>query len=143
MLFKRCGREQALILFRIFRVVESRESRDIDQKLLDVESGRREGLAQLVHNVWTIRKNGLFDNDVEELLDEGAMGVIVVSGEFSNVARAGEFYDFAFVGQIFGESVDLFAVVCFAEFSNGVKMFEAEAERIDERMAALAILVFG
>ena len=122
--------------------MESRDSYNIDQKLLDVESGRREGLPQLVHNVRTIRKNGLFDNHVEQLIDEGAVGVFIVGGKFGDVARAAEFYHFSLVGQIFRLGIDGLAVVRIAKFSNGVKMLQAETQRIDVGMAALAILIF-
>jgi hypothetical protein len=129
-------------LFVHRQIVEGGDSSDIDQKLLDIESGRREGLAQLVHYVGTIRKNGLFDNLVKELLDEGAMGVFVVRGVFGDVARAGHFDGFAFVGDVFGDGIDWFAVVLLAEFSDGVEVLQAEAERIDEGMTTLTRFVF-
>src|SRR4051794_21446040 len=80
---------------------------------------------------------------MEELLDERAMGVFIVRGEFRDIARARKFDYFSVVGQIFGKRVDGFAVVDVAEFSDGVEMFEAEAKRIDEGMTALAISIFG
>src|SRR2546421_2766442 len=68
------------------------------------------------------------------------MGVLIVRGVFGDVARAGDFHGFAFVGDVFGNSVHRFAVVLVAKFSDRVEMFETETERIDEGMTALAIL---
>ena len=97
----------------------------------------------MVHNIGTIRKNGLFDNLMKQLLDEGAMGVIVIGRELGNVPRPAQLDHFPLICQIFGHRIDRFAIVHVAEFSNRVEMFEAEPKRIDEGMTTLAVAIFG
>ena len=72
-------------------------------------------------------------------MDEGAVAVGILRGEFHHIARAGETDGLAFVGGEIGHRIDRLVIVLRAPAADGIVVFQAEAERIDRGMAAHAV----
>src|SRR5436190_5710485 len=90
-----------------------------------------------------VGEDGLFYELMEELLDEGVLGVIALGGEVGDVAGASEMDDLAVIGEVISDCVNGFSFFFGAPAAYGIEMFEREAEGIDHGMAALAGFRFG
>lgn len=108
-----------------------------------MELGVGEGLVKVVDLIESIRVERLLDEVMEEVLDEGAVGVWGFDGKFREVAWAGEADRFFFFVKVVADGVDFLLVFVGAESSDGIVVFETEADGIDDDVAVHAALVFG
>src|SRR5437660_1885336 len=89
-----------------YRSVHRRYRRNIDEQVLDIESGSHEGAPQAVGNVRTVGEHGLFDDLVKELFDETGLGVVTAGGEFGHVARPRQMDGRALIGGVVTGRID-------------------------------------
>ena len=123
--------------------LECGEGRDFDEEVLHVEVGLEEGGVEVVEGIGTVSFHRLFGDVVEEFLNEGIVGLFVGDGEFGNIAGARKADLVAVVGDVFADRVDGFFVFGGTEAADGVELFEAEAQRINNRMTGLTGLGLG
>src|SRR5207248_5163340 len=90
----------------LFHTVQSGERGDVHKQLLHVEAGLNKRLAQAVQNVRTISQHRLFYNLIEQLLDEGVLGLFTAGGELRQVARARQPDRFAVVRRVIAHRVN-------------------------------------
>ena len=113
---------------------------DFDQQFLHVEIGRDERLPQPVQGVRSVSQKRLLHDVMKQLLDERVLRLFAADGEFSNIMRAGQPNFLAVIGHVFADRIDWPIMFAGAEAAHGVKLFQAEPERVDYRMTALACL---
>ena len=101
--------------------MEGGERGDIDEETLDIVVRGDERIAEAREGVGAVGGGGLLHEVVEELLDEGFVGVGVGEGEIGDVAGAGEADGLReFVGAVVARGVDGAALVRGAEAADGV-----------------------
>src|SRR5204863_7888901 len=108
------------------------------QELLHVEAGVYKQLAQVVQDIRTISQHRLFYNLIEQLLDEGVLGLLTASGELSQVTRSGQPDGFAVVRRVIAHRINGPVPLAGSKAAHRVVLFQAEPERIDDRVTGLA-----
>lgn len=85
----------------------------------------------------------LFHGVIKEVSNEGAVSRWIVCDIGDNVTRSREPHRFSFIGGEVAHRVDGLVIVLGSPATNGIKIFEAEAERVDHRVARHARVVSG
>ena len=117
--------------------------RDGFDEVADVEVVLGEVLVEAVHGGEAEAVGGLLDEVVEEVFDEGAVGAGAFDGDLGEVGGAVDANRFVVRGGVVAGRVDGLLLFVGAEASDGVVVFQAEANRVDDRVAGHAAAVLG
>ena len=120
-----------------------RNGRNLGQELLHVEVGFYEGVVQMGEGVRTIGLDRLFYDMVKQLLDECIVGLLAANRELRHIMGSGQANFFAVIGQILAHRINRLFVLGCPETAHGIILLEAESQRVDAGMAALARLRAG
>jgi hypothetical protein len=134
-----CGSLVGKFFVGLVDVIDRRQGNLFDQ-IRNLISALLEGLAQVLHLVVAIGADGLFDEVVEEALDEGAVGRGGVGGELGDITGSAEGQGAPVFGMEVGLGVDRLAAILLAPAADPVVVLEAETEGIDRDVAAHAVL---
>ena len=98
---------------------------------------------KVVHAAVSVAVDGLLDEVVEEVFDEGSVGTGGFDGEFGEILGTGDFDEVVFLGGVVAGGVDGLVLIVSSEAADGVVVFQAEADGVDDGMTGHAALVFG
>ena len=117
--------------------------RDGFHEVADVEVVFGEVLVELIHRCEAEAVGGLLDEVVEEMLDEGSVCTGAFDGDFGEVGSAVDADGFVVRSGVVAGGVDGLLLFVGAEATDGVVVFQAKANRVDDGVAGHAAGVLG